>query len=121
MLHESFLADIATCGCYPDEFSRLRLWFDWSETQKEHALRPFKEVIKRAEDFCNLYKEHREMLGDDCSYIVLLDLSKIFKMDCSKHYTPKQILDLIDNATINESKWYEKEIKYLTGMYDVCD
>ena len=54
MLHESFLADIATCGCYPDEFSRLRLWFDWSEKQKEHALRPFKEVIKRAEDFCNL-------------------------------------------------------------------
>ena len=121
MLHESFLADIATCGCYPDEFSRLRLWFNWSEKQKEHALRPFKEVIKRAEDFCNLHKEHRKMLGDDCGYMDLLYLSRIFRMDCSKHYTPKQILDLIDNAIINESKWYEEEVKYLTGMYDVCD
>lgn len=61
------------------------------------------------------------MLGDDYGYMDLLYLSRIFRMDCSKRYTPKQILDLIDNAIINESKWYEEEIKYLTGMYDVCD
>ena len=61
------------------------------------------------------------MLGDDCGHMDLLYLSRIFRMDCSKHYTPKQILDLIGNATINESKWHEEEVKYLTGMYDVCD
>lgn len=107
--------DIATCGTFPDAFSRNLLWYDWTDVQKESAASRYNPVFDRLEEFCKLKQEHYKYLGDTfCA--AFFSISNILGIDCSKQYTCAELLKLVDDAIAKENKSYEEELSWIYAM-----
>lgn len=111
--------DIATCGTYPDAFSRNLLWYQWSSLQKEHAASMYNPVFDRLEELCELKRKHYAALGE-IFYGAYFNLNQVIDIDCSKQYTIAQLLKLVDDAIQKENDSYEAElvIAYDSVYYD---
>ena len=107
--------DIATCGTFPDAFSRNLLWYDWTETQKLHAQSMYNPVFDRLEELCNLKKKHASYFGD-IFYGAYFNLNQVIDIDCSKQYTTAELLKLVDEAIIKENKSYDEELAWVYGL-----
>ncbi len=107
--------DIATCGTYPDEFSRDNLWCQWSDIQKLHATSMYNPVFDRLEELCKLKEDHLRYFG--CfSSVWLFSLNQVIDIDFSKQYTTAQLLKLVDDAIEKENKSYEKELNWVYSL-----
>ena len=101
--------DIATCGTYPDAFSRNLLWYNWTETQKLHAQSMYNPVFDRLEELCKLKEEHYKFFNSALS-TWFLSLNQVIEIDCSKQYSVVELLKLVDLAIDKENKAFDEEL-----------
>lgn len=106
----AWLADIATCGCFSDRTSRNRLWFDWTDEQKESALRGYDKVLEKAEKYCKLREEHAQFFGDTSS-VWCNFFDSVFCIDLSNPLSPSQMLYFIEEKIKFEEKSFKEEIE----------
>jgi hypothetical protein len=104
----SFLRDIATAGTYSHRHYRFQLWYDWSEKQRESALSRYTEVLEKLEKLCKIKEEHAQFFGGT-STVWFAELSQVIAIDCGEQYTPKQMLELVEQAIQKENKAFEAE------------
>ena len=110
-----WIRDIATCGTFPDAFSRNLLWYDWTETQKLHAQSMYNPVFDRLEELCNLIRKHASYFETEF-YAAYLSLNQVIDIDCSKQYSCTEMLKLVDDAIAKENKSYEEELSWVYAM-----
>jgi hypothetical protein len=101
--------DIATCGTYPDTFSRNLLWYQWSDIQKKHATSMYNLVFDRLEVLCELKRKHYAAFGE-IFYGAYFNLNQVIDIDCGKQYTTTQLLKLVNDAIRKENDSYEAEL-----------
>lgn len=109
---QRFYRDVATCGTYSHEIHRISLWNDWTKKQKEDALHSYEQVLQKMEEFCKLHEEHRAVFGSSSSiWMGFGSIDTYFKIDCSEHYWPKEMLTLVEKAIEEENKTFEAEVE----------
>lgn len=101
--------DIATCGSYPDAFSRNLLWYQWSGIQKKHATSMYSSVFDRLEVLCELKRKHYAAFGE-IFYGAYFNLNQVIDIDCGKQYTTAQLLKLVNDAIKKENDSYDAEL-----------
>ena len=107
---KAWLADIATCGCFPSRTERIRLWSDWSDEQKESSLRGYTKVLEKVEEYCKLREEHAQFFGDTSS-VWWAFFDSVFCIDLSTSLTPSEMLHFIEEKIKFEEESFKEEIE----------
>ncbi len=105
----SFLRDIATAGTYSHNYYRLQLWYGWSKKQRKDALSRYTKVLEKLEELCKIKEEHAQFFGSNSS-VWFAELSQVIAIDCGEQYTPKQMLELVEQAIQKENEAFDREL-----------
>lgn len=105
----SFVRDIATCGTYSHRHYRFQLWYDWTNEQRESALRSYTKVLEKLEELCKMKEEHAQFFGSPSS-VWFAELTQVIDVDLAEQYTCKQLVDLVDKAIVKENKKFDEEL-----------
>lgn len=104
--------DIATCGTYHHAYDRNKLWYDWTEVQREHALSRYDKALRKLEELINLYEEHAEYLGYNSS-VWWFELTTMINIDLGEMYSPNEMFYLVEDAIAKEQKSFEEKFDEL--------
>lgn len=113
----NWLRDIATIGTSSHKYYRDYFWNNWTVKQRIDALNYYSDAIKVLSEAIDIVEGLHNKLGDNYSCIIYSFQSST-DIDCSKHYTCKELTNAI-------LEWQQREEEYVNNTIkeyqELCD
>ena len=104
----SWLQDIATIGTSSHKYYRDYFWDNWTLKQRMDALNYYSDAINQLSKTIDVVDDLNRRLGNSYS-CVIYSFQSSTGIDCSKHYTCKELTNAI-------LKWQQKEEEYYNNV-----
>lgn len=114
----SWIRDISVCGTYSHTYYRNQLWADYTDVQREHAARTYHDALRKLEELRKNLEKHAACLGEVAD-VWWYPLTSVIHIDLGEQYTPKQMLQLVEDAISEEDARFNRELaELLDDVYE---
>ena len=113
----SWLRDIATIGTSSHTYYRHSLWNDWTIEQRIAALNYYSNAIDVLSKAIDVVEDLHDKLGDNYS-CVMYSFESVTGINCSEHYTCKELTNAILAWQQREESDFNNAIKEWQELFD---
>lgn len=113
----NWLSDIATIGTSSHAYYRHSLWNDWTIEQRIDALNYYSKAINVLSEAIDVVEDLHDKLGDNYS-CVMYSFESVTGINCSEHYTCKELTNAILEWKQKEKEYFDNAIKEWQELFD---